>query len=581
VMYPLINAVWMLSYARIADFAQFAPRTNRLAQLAAVFFILEIPLWLIPGTLGQTINFALIIFAAYPLLFTGCWIAWRRGNSAAGILLLSNIMLFTFWGPYQLNELWPTPLFASLIGSGSLSSVLGVTSDLALPLLFCIALAARTLNLKQAALRLMSYDALTGLPNREMIRRAGEELLKRGQSFAVLVLNIDRFRAINGALGPEIGDQLLVVAGNRLAAIEGAKVGRLHADQFCLLWTDISRLKALRERIENDFLHPIDEHGQMVDLALSIGMVRVANAEFSMAQLLRRAEIALEAGRAQHEHWMEYSVDFEAGRRADLGLLSELSRAIEEGELRMFLQPKVRLEDGCVVSAEALVRWQHPVRGLVGPFEFVPFAEQTGRICLITQWMFVSAMKLCAQMRAAGTPLQISVNVSALDLNQNGFVANLQKLSQELAALPGDIRLEVTESAAMHDPTAALEIMHTLKNAGFSLSIDDFGTGYSSLSYLQKMPVAELKIDRSFVRDVVAESDAAVLLESTVEMAHRLGLSVVAEGAETALEWALLVQLKCDYVQGYFAAKPMPVDDFLRWRANHSPFIPLLGSCEN
>lgn len=572
-MYPLINAVWMLSFARIADFAQFAPRINQLSRLTAMLFILEIPLWFGQGSLGQTINFALIICAAYPLLFLGCWYAWRRGNSAAGILLLSNIMIFTFWGPYQLNELWPTAFFAWLIVSPSLSSILGVTSDLVLPLLFCVALAVRTLNLKQAALRLMSYDILTGLPNREMIRRAGEELLQRGQSFAVLVLNIDRFRAINGALGPEIGDKLLAVAGNRLAAIEGAQVGRLHADQFCLLWTDVSQIATLRARIENDFSHPVDEHGQMVDLTLSIGIVNTNEAGLSMAQLLRRAEIALETGRAQHKAWMEYCVDFEAGRRADLGLLSELSRAVEEAELRMFLQPKVRLTDGLVVSAEALVRWQHPIRGLVGPFEFVPFAEQTGRICLITEWMIASAMKFCAQARAAGSPLQLSVNISAVDLHQSNFVHNLQNLATQFGAHPEDIRLEVTESAAMHDPRTAIEIMQALKNAGFSLSIDDFGTGYSSLAYLQKMPVAELKIDRSFVRDVVAGSDAAVLLKSTIEMAHRLGLSVVAEGAETASEWALLEQLQCDYIQGYFAAKPMQTEAFLLWRKANSPFI--------
>jgi diguanylate cyclase (GGDEF)-like protein len=575
-MYPVINAVWMLAYARMGDFAIHAPRINRLCQVTAVLFLLQIPLWFFDGAPGQALNVGLILLLTYPLLFGGCWIAWRKGSVAAGILLLSNLMLAVFWGPGQFNFIFPTEPVTRFIESstqfGSLSSMLGVASDLLMPVLFSVALAMRTRSLKHAALRLMSYDALTGLPNRENIRRVGTAMLARNPKLAVLVLNIERFRSINGALGPEIGDQLLVVTGKRLAAIEGATVGRLHADQFCLLWPDMETVPALHERIERGFARPVDVHGQMVDLTLSIGVAYASAVPGTIAQLLRRAETALDAGRVLHLSWVEYRAELEHDMRADLGLLSELSRAVEEGELRMFLQPKVHLPDGDVTSAEALVRWQHPVRGNVPPVEFIPFAEQTGRIHLITQWMLGQAMRLCAQLRAQGTPLQISVNISTADLAKTGFVEGVEALCTQCGALPGDIRLEVTESGAMHDPAAALLIMHALRNAGFSLSIDDFGTGYSSLAYLQKMPVAELKIDRSFIRDVVAGTDAAVLLESTIELGHRLGLSVVAEGAETAAEWELLVALGCDYVQGYFAAKPMPVEEFLSWRERRGPF---------
>lgn len=578
VMYPVINAVWMLAYARMADFAVHAPRINRLCQVTALLFLLQIPLWLIDGAPGQKINVYLILLLTYPLLFSGCWIAWRKGSVAAGILLLSNLMLAMFWGPGQINYLFPSEPMTRFIASssqiGSLSSMLGVASDLLMPMLFCVGLAMRTRQLKQAALRLMSHDALTGMPNREYIGRTGTELLAKNGGMAVLVLNIERFRSINGALGPEIGDQLLVVTGSRLAAIGGAQVGRLHADQFCLLWSDMTELPALRQRIEHDFSHPVDVHGQMVDLTLAIGVACQTAVPATMAQLLRRAEIALDAGRVLHLPWMEYRSELELDMRADLGLLSELSRAIEQGELRMFLQPKVHLADGVVASAEALVRWNHPERGYVPPVEFIPFAEQTGRIHLITRWVLGEAMRLCARMRAAGTPLQISVNISTADLAKTGFVEGVLDLCKEIGAVPDDIRLEVTESGAMHDPAAALLIMHALRRGGFSLSIDDFGTGYSSLAYLQKMPVAELKIDRSFIRDVVAGTDAAVLLESTIELGHRLGLSVVAEGAETAAEWNLLVEFGCDYVQGYFAAKPMPVDDFFTWQATCAPFQP-------
>lgn len=572
-MYPIINAVWMLSYARIGDFAIHTPRINRLCQVTAVLYLLQIPFWFMDSAIGSTINCTIIIFLTYPLLLSGCWLAWRAGSAAAGILLLSNLLLAVFWAPGQLYQVWPTKVLADVIDSstqfGSLSSSLGVASDLLMPLLFCVALAMRTASLKQSALRLMSYDALTNLPNREHIGRTGAALLERNDKLAVLVLNIDRFRSINGALGPEIGDQLLIVAGERLAAIDGAQVGRLHADQFCLLWPDMEQLPALRKRIEADFSNPVDVHGQMVDLTLSIGVAMASAMPATMAQLLRRAETALDAGRVLHLEWMEYRAELESDLRADLGLLSELSRAVEQGELRMYLQPKVRLSDGAVNSAEALVRWEHPTRGMVPPFEFIPFAEQTGRIHLITQWMLGEAMRLCKRMRDENTPLQISVNISTADLAKAGFVEGVIALGESIGTLPEDIRLEVTESGAMQDPVSALLIMHALRNAGFSLSIDDFGTGYSSLAYLQKMPVAELKIDRSFVRDVVAGSDAAVLLESTIELGHRLGLTVVAEGAETSGEWDLLQRLRCDYVQGFFVAKPMPWHEFLVWKGQN------------
>jgi EAL domain-containing protein (putative c-di-GMP-specific phosphodiesterase class I) len=351
-------------------------------------------------------------------------------------------------------------------------------------------------------------------------------------------------------------------------------VGRTHADQFCVFLSDGKGLPKLQKEVEKEFSTPADIEGQAVDIALSAGFAQWSEETQNMVQLMRNAEVALETSRAQHKNWTEYRVELETSHRADLDLLSELKRAVELNELQVFLQPKVRLSDGIVVSAEALVRWMHPKRGMIPPGDFVPFAEKTGRITLLTRWVLIEAMRYVVQRRDQGKPLQVSVNLSTFDLTEHGFAEKVEALGKQMGVDTNDIRPEITESGAMQDPASALDVMNQLRNAGYSLSIDDFGTGYSSLAYLQKMPVAELKIDRAFVRNVAAGSDGALLLDSTIALGHRLGLSVVAEGAETIQEWALLRELGCDYAQGWLAAKPMPVSEFEQWCINRTPFIP-------
>jgi diguanylate cyclase (GGDEF)-like protein len=415
-------------------------------------------------------------------------------------------------------------------------------------------------------------DPLTGLANRERLRLDGDAMLARGVQPLVLLLNVKRFRAINGLLGQEIGDAVLIHTGKRLASIPGAEVGRLHADRFCLIWPFAGQDEALYGQIMSSFAAPLHVDEQRIDVDLAIGVARAPMHGDTMSSLMRNAEIALHANRHQRVEWTEYTIEHESGRRADLDLLSALRQAVESDELRLYLQPKVRTTDGRVSSAEALVRWQHPTRGLVPPADFIPFAEQIGGISQLTHWMLREAMHLAARLQANATPLQISVNLSTHDLRDPSFVERATALAVETGADPASIRLEVTESGVMDDPAIMLGVLHDLHAAGFTLSIDDFGTGHSSLAYLQKMPVSELKIDRAFVKGIAPGSDGITLLESIISLAHRLGLSIVAEGAETAGEWALLSALGCDYVQGWYAAKPMPVADFLEWRLRNDPF---------
>ena len=415
-------------------------------------------------------------------------------------------------------------------------------------------------------------DMLTRLPNREGIRLDGDALFRRGGTPVVLVLDVNRFKAINDAMGYDFGDAVLVETGRRLSSIVGAQPGRLHASQFCLVSHDPGVGQKLRREIEDRFVEPVQVLGETVDVNFTIGEAVAGLHGQSMSELIRNAAVAANAAQRMQMAMMVYSEALSTVKRADLMLLSELKHAVDQNQLRLYLQPKVSTRDGRITSAEALVRWEHPVRGLVPPSDFIPFAEQTGSIRLLTRWILGNAMRLTAELAAQGERLQISVNISINDLRDERFVARTLEQANEIGASPADLRLEITESSVMDNPSAMLAELHALREAGFSLSIDDFGTGYSSLAYLQKMPVAELKIDRAFVRGVKAGSDGEKLLDSIAGLGHRLGLTVVAEGVETAEEWDLVARLGCDYVQGWFAAKAMPRDDFLAWRAANNPF---------
>jgi diguanylate cyclase (GGDEF)-like protein len=573
----LVAVLSVLLSVRFGRFAVHSPRTAHVAYGVAIAFLLIIPLHYYVPALG-----ALIIYLLVPLhflvLLTGNWRGWRLGERGCGILLLGLTPIALYWFMFVFYKLL---LHEAIPSELALGSGFDFVRTLLLPVAFCYGIADRTLRLQRETARMARFDTLTDLHNREGLRQYGQGMIDRGVTPSTLMLNIERFRIINETLGPALGDQILKLAGQRLLRVCKAhskcRVGRMHADEFCILFPRADMLGAIRATIEKEFTVPAEVEGQAVDIALMAGVARAGKDGHSMSQLLRNAEIALDAGRAQKKNWMEYSADLETSHRADLDLLSELKRAVEQNELRIYLQPKVRMKDGAVTSAEALVRWMHPKRGLIPPNDFVPFAEKTGRITLLTNWVLEQAMRLVAARRAQGQPLQISVNLSTFDLGEQGFAARLAAMALRMDANPDDIRLEITESSAMQDPIGALEVMKALRSAGFTLSIDDFGTGYSSLAYLQKMPVAELKIDRAFVRDAQPGSDGASLLDSTIALGHRLGLIVVAEGAENQQEWDLLRSLGCDYAQGWFAAKPMPVEDFDHWCGANLPFLPGTG----
>ncbi|MFN3860875.1 MAG: putative bifunctional diguanylate cyclase/phosphodiesterase [Roseateles sp.] len=425
---------------------------------------------------------------------------------------------------------------------------------------------------RDALVNQLAYvDALTGLPNRARLAELLQQHLRPGQPpIAVLMLDLDRFKHVNDVLGHEVGDRLLQRVAQRLQMLAEpihAVLARLSGDEFVLLvpHADARVASEAALAILKDFERPLQIDDETIDLGAGIGIALYPEHGQEVNQLLGRAELAMYAAKSRQCGSLIYHAQLDAGSQESLSLLSELRRAVEAGELRLYLQPKVDLARGRVVGAEALVRWQHPTRGLVPPMQFIPFAEQTGFIRTLSAWVLASAAKFSREALDAGLALRLSVNLSTRDLMDQDLPAKIEAMLTPLEVPPASLCLEITESAIMDDPERALSTLEQLHALGFKLSIDDFGTGYSSLAYLKRLPVDELKIDKSFVMAMERDLDDARIVRSTIELAHNLGLTVVAEGLETLKAWAMLNQLGCDEGQGYFVTKPMPHDQFIAW----------------
>jgi len=432
---------------------------------------------------------------------------------------------------------------------------------------------------QQAEIRKLAYwDRLTGLPNRARFREAvRREIDSQGAvsemgkgSLAVVMLDIDRFKHVNDVLGYSFGDQLLTAVAKRLSQQElrtGDMVARLGGDEFAVMLvnSDGASAMAVAQRIAKSFELPLAFDDQTVDLSASIGIACWPMHADDADTLLSRAEVAMYAAKSKTTVMQLYDPALDSSSAQTLSLLSELRHAVDHGELRLFLQPKLALADARVVAAEALVRWQHPQRGLVPPLDFIPFAEQTGFVRQLTLWMFEEAARLWRGLQADGTPVRIAINLSTRDLLDLDFPARLDAILVRHDVQADAFCLEITESAIMDDPQRAESTLNRLSERGFKLSIDDFGTGYSSLAYLKRLPVDELKIDKSFVMNMEKDDDDAKIVRSTIDLAHNLGLTVVAEGVENQLIWDKLRELACDEAQGYFMSKPVPAPEFMGW----------------
>jgi len=441
---------------------------------------------------------------------------------------------------------------------------------------------------EERLLRNAFYDGLTELPNRSLfVDRLGRSLAraKRREDymFAVLFLDLDRFKNVNDSLGHMMGDELLIAVARRLEGCmrPGDTAARLGGDEFTMLLddiTDVSDATRVAERIQQDLLMPFDLNGHEVFVAASIGIAVSASKGSASAydlpeDVLRDADTAMyrakALGKARHEVFDEA---MHARALALLRMETDLRRALERENFRVYYQPLVSLETGKIIGFEALVRWEHPERGLVAPGEFIALAEETGLIIAIDRWVLREA---CQQTKlwqekfaplpgqpspASVRPLEISVNLSSKQFGQPDLVAQIQEIVGESGLQMQHLKLEITESVLMNNAEAAAAMLTQLRELGIRLSIDDFGTGYSSLSYLHSFPLDTLKIDRSFISRLGSAGEDSEIVSTIMTLARNLGMEVIAEGVETAGQLAQLRVLSCDYGQGYYFAKPLTAD---------------------
>jgi len=432
--------------------------------------------------------------------------------------------------------------------------------------------------------RLAYQDAMTGLPNRTALLEPLHDTTPQHNTLALI--DLARLKAINETLGYTTGDTLIRELALRTARVFEAAaadgqigpepvVARLSGGTIAAYFSAPSRdaVEALRGRLEQALANAVPCSGHSVDLATYIGFAdSTAGIGIStdidtdidadtpgkpVGTLMRNAEIALHsAKRAAISHaW--YSELQEAARLSHLSLVSDLRQAVADSQLQMWLQPKFCLQSGRAIGGEALVRWQHPLRGFISPAEFLPFAEQTGHITMLTEWMLREALRTLQLWRATQPDLSIAVNVSTRDLQDADFAQRVQRLLGEHTIDPTSLCLEITESGLMEDAQRGIALLQSLRNIGVKLAIDDFGTGYSSLAYLQKLPVNELKIDRSFVDRIDTQPGTQKLVKAMIEMGHGMDLMVTAEGVETEAERATLQRLGADVMQGYLRSRPL------------------------
>jgi diguanylate cyclase (GGDEF)-like protein len=427
------------------------------------------------------------------------------------------------------------------------------------------------------------HDLLTDLPNRGLLQprlARAVPMARGGSSLALLLMDLDRFKEVNDTFGHHYGDFLLQEVADRLRAStdDSATVARLGGDEFAVLLprTTESQATSVAVRIAGALRQPVVIQGHSLDIGVSIGIALCPQQADDPESLMQRADIAMYAAKRTRAGYAVYAPEHDQHNPLHLALAADLRQAIEGGLLVLHYQPKINLNTCEIGSVEALARWHHPVHGSIPPQEFIPLAEQTGLIIPLTHWVLEASIRQCRRWQDEGIRLRVAMNLSAQNLQDHDLPALVTRLLNTHGVDPHCLQLEVTESAIMIDSSRALQALQELHEAGVDISIDDFGTGYSSLTRLRRLPVRQIKIDKSFVLEMARSEDDAFIARSVIDLGHNLGLEVVAEGVSDGEIWDLLRGMGCDVAQGFYVSHPLPAGELTTWLQASAPSLEAL-----
>jgi diguanylate cyclase (GGDEF)-like protein len=548
--------------------------------LTGVFFHAVVSL---TGVGRHSVGYYLLVFAAYVVmlalnfLFVAAYQSYLDGESLAQKTM-------TVFVPVLSAQLFSAMLTMAAV---YLAIKLGTIALALLGVVFIIFqyLIGELLTSKRRSEelhRIATTDELTGLANREQFRKAVEERIVAarldGQEFAVMLMDLDRFKEINDTLGHHYGDVLLRELGPRLveAIGPGGFVARLGGDEFAILPAVTAEDSAVIEEVSSRLFGSIQRPFQVDELALevgaSIGIARFPPDGDDSHALLRCADIAMYSAKETQSDFKFYSADQDSHSVSRLSVLSDIRHALAADEIVVHFQPIVDLDNLRVTGAEGLVRWAHPTLGLIPPGAFVQTVEQTGLIGPLTRHVLERSIAQCADWRRNGNPdMSVAVNLSVRNLLDRDLPNEIERLLSAYSLPPEALQLEITESMIMSDPDRALATVTRLSDLGVRMSVDDFGTGYSSLANLRKLPIDELKIDRSFVSPMLQDESDLIIVRSTINLGHDLGLRIIAEGVEDAQTLDRLALLGCDLAQGFHVSRPMAADAFTDWLKESEP----------
>jgi len=482
--------------------------------------------------------------------------AFLKAQKTNMVLWFLDLMpfIFAFWGQYV----------GSMISYEAGAMVVDQTNELR----------SQTVALEKKAAHEATHDSLTNLPNRTLfldrLQQAIISAQREGESLAVFILDVDRFKEVNDTLGHYNGDRLLNQIALRLTGVirKSDTLARIGGDEFGFLLPKPGNpveLKQLARKIQGSLTPPFALENLSLDVQASIGAVLFPNHGKDVDTLMQRADIAMYVAKHDNSGYVVYSKELDEHSPRRLTLMGELREGIQSDELQLYYQPKVLSETNKLHAVEALVRWQHKTHGLMLPDEFIPLAERTGLIQDLTLWVLKEALKQCAEWHKLNLNIGVAVNLSPQCLLNPEFPEILTGLLASYGFPAEFLTLEITETSIMAGAERSLEILERIHEMGVSFSIDDFGTGYSSLAYLKKLPVSEIKIDKSFVLEMLKNESDRTIVNATIQLGHNLGLDVVAEGVEDEKTLLTLKEMGCDILQGFFISHSKPAKDFMEW----------------